>query len=95
VAHLVTYLASRECKITGCGYSAVAGRYARVFLGVTKGWMAKDLDALSAEDIAAHMREINDISDFMVPTRLAEELESVSAQIKAVRWTDRSKVADE
>lgn len=83
VAHLVVYLASRECKETGCAYSAAAGRYARVFLGLSHGWYAQDVDAVTAEDIAQHMDEINDVSHFTIPTMLAEEIETVVARIKA------------
>jgi hypothetical protein len=83
VAHLVTYLASRECAVTGCTYSAMAGRYARGFLGVCDGWLSPDVSAITAEDIGRHIDEINSPTSFMIPTLLTEEIEAVVARIKA------------
>src|SRR5262249_22547490 len=34
-----TYLASRDCAITGSAFQACAGQYSRVFIGVTDGWL--------------------------------------------------------
>lgn len=38
VVGLVTFLASRACEFTHRNYSACAGRYARVFVGLGGGW---------------------------------------------------------
>jgi NAD(P)-dependent dehydrogenase (short-subunit alcohol dehydrogenase family) len=83
VAHLVTYLASRESAVSGCAYSAMAGRYARVFLGVSHGWLSPDVSAVTAEEIGRHFEEINSTARFTVPGMLAEEIESVVERIKA------------
>jgi NAD(P)-dependent dehydrogenase (short-subunit alcohol dehydrogenase family) len=52
VVPMVTYLASRACESSHQIYSACAGRYARVFVGVGDGWLS-DADATpTADDIA-------------------------------------------
>ena len=40
VVPMVVYLASRACTITHQNYSACAGRFARVFVGLGEGWVA-------------------------------------------------------
>ena len=40
VVPLVVFLASRACDFTHRNYSACAGRYARVFVGLGDGWLA-------------------------------------------------------
>jgi NAD(P)-dependent dehydrogenase (short-subunit alcohol dehydrogenase family) len=40
VVPLVTFLASSACDFTHRNYSACAGRYARVFMGLGRGWVA-------------------------------------------------------
>ena len=40
VVPLVTFLASSACTFTHRNYSAAAGRYARVFVGLSEGWLA-------------------------------------------------------
>jgi NAD(P)-dependent dehydrogenase (short-subunit alcohol dehydrogenase family) len=82
VAPMVTYLASRECTLTGHSYSAVAGRYSRVFLGVSEGWMADDPYAVSAEDIASHLEQINATDDFRIFPSVVDELEAVADRIR-------------
>lgn len=74
VVPLVTFLASRACTFTHRNYSACAGRYARVFVGLSKGWLA-DADAEpTAEDIAAHLDEISSTDTFIVPSSIVDEV---------------------
>jgi len=81
VAHLVTYLASAACTVSGRAYSAAAGRYARVFVGVSKGWFENDGANVNAEAIARHFDEINDVGAFDIPTSLIDEIEEIVARI--------------
>lgn len=81
VAHMVTYLASRECAVNGHSYSAVAGRYARAFLGVSEGWLAGEGEPVSAERIADHLAQIDDTTRFAIPTSLVAELQIVGARL--------------
>ena len=73
VAHLVAYLVSRECEFTGEAYSALRGRYGRVFVGVADGWLTRKNDEVSVDAISAHMLQIRDISHHTVPKWLFEE----------------------
>jgi hypothetical protein len=72
-----TYLASSACTVNGEAFSAVAGRYSRVFVGVTKGWLSETDSFPTAEDFAAHLDEIEDRSEFVVPKSIYDELAAV------------------
>jgi NAD(P)-dependent dehydrogenase (short-subunit alcohol dehydrogenase family) len=67
-APLVAYLAHPECAASGEVYTAGAGRFARLFLAVTPGWVADG--APSMEDVARHWEEIGDETGYLVPTDL-------------------------
>jgi NAD(P)-dependent dehydrogenase (short-subunit alcohol dehydrogenase family) len=67
VAPMVAYLAHEECPVTGEIYAAGAGRFARIFLGSTPGYVDT---AATPEDIAAHWAEINDETGYVVPANL-------------------------
>jgi NAD(P)-dependent dehydrogenase (short-subunit alcohol dehydrogenase family) len=77
VVPMITLLASRECPVTGEAYSCVAGRFARVVLGVTGGWVAPSVEGLTAEDLAAHLDEIRDQSRIDTPDSMVELFEHV------------------
>jgi NAD(P)-dependent dehydrogenase (short-subunit alcohol dehydrogenase family) len=55
-----TYLASRECAVSGEAYEAGAGHFSRVFLGVTRGWLCEADTVPGPEDIGAHLGQIRD-----------------------------------
>ena len=67
-APLVAYLAHPDCTASGEVYTAGAGRFARVFLAVTPGWVADG--SPSMEDVARHWEEIGDESGYVVPADL-------------------------
>jgi NAD(P)-dependent dehydrogenase (short-subunit alcohol dehydrogenase family) len=67
-APLVAYLAHPECTANGEVYTAGAGRFARLFLAVTPGWVAEG--APSMEDVARHWEEIGDEAGYVVPADL-------------------------
>jgi NAD(P)-dependent dehydrogenase (short-subunit alcohol dehydrogenase family) len=69
VAPLVAYLAHESCPVNGEIYAAGAGRFARVFVAQSPGWVDPSGDA-SVEDVAAHWAEINDESGYVVPADL-------------------------
>ena len=77
VSPLVAYLASAACTVSGEAFSAGGGRYARVFIGVASGWLSPGTAAASAEDIAAHLDDMEDLSDFAVPGSAWEELRDI------------------
>jgi NAD(P)-dependent dehydrogenase (short-subunit alcohol dehydrogenase family) len=72
VVPLVTYLASEECATTHGLYSAAGGRYARVFAGLTPGWVGGP-NATAAEDIAAHVDDITALDGYIVPLSVQDE----------------------
>jgi len=74
VTPLVTYLASEDCEVTHEIYSVGGGRFARIFVGVTPGWVAGKGKVVSAEDVQAHLEKIRDTSDYKIPSNIGEEL---------------------
>jgi len=72
VAPLVALLCSRDCNFTSEIITAGGGRFARVFLGLARGWYSGPVPA-SPEELAAHMAEIMDTNDFLVPKSSLEE----------------------
>jgi hypothetical protein len=74
VVPLVVYLASRDCTLNKHYYSAAAGRFARVFVGLAEGWLADRDATLAAEDIASHLDEISATDDFTIPASSTDEI---------------------
>ena len=83
IAALVAYLCSDECDISGEAFSACNGRYARVFVGIAEGWLAADETDVTAEQIADHMRQIRDLSNWSAPNWLFDEVREVVQRIAA------------
>lgn len=73
VTPLAVYLASEAAPAGNGIYSAVGGRYARIFLGVTRGWYGPRDTPASVEDVAAHIGEIEDRGHYTVPGCLIDE----------------------
>jgi NAD(P)-dependent dehydrogenase (short-subunit alcohol dehydrogenase family) len=74
VVPIVVYLASRACTGSHQLFSAVAGRYARVFLGLGEGWLADRDREPTADDVAAHIAEIAATEPHSVPSSVADEI---------------------
>ena len=74
VVPMVTYLASRNCTFTHRNYSACAGRYARVFVGLGDGWLADAEIEPAAEDIERHLDDISALGTFIVPDSIVDEV---------------------
>jgi NAD(P)-dependent dehydrogenase (short-subunit alcohol dehydrogenase family) len=74
VVPLVSYLASRECTVNKHFFSAAAGRFARVFVGLGEGWRADRDETITAEDIAAHLDEISSTDGFTIPKSSTDEI---------------------
>lgn len=81
VVPLVTFLASKDCGITHHNYSACAGRFARVFLGLSDGWVAQPGTLPSADDVAAHIDEISATVSFTVPASIFDEVLGVCERL--------------
>jgi len=69
VAPLVAYLAHEECPVSGEIYAAGAGRFARIFLATTDGYV-HDTAGPTIEDVARHWPAINDETSYHVPSDL-------------------------
>jgi len=83
VSPLVALLASPACPVTGEAFSAAAGRFARVFIGVTDGWTHPPLTPASAESILEHWDEVEDRSNFVVPGSVFDEFDAIAASLRA------------
>jgi NAD(P)-dependent dehydrogenase (short-subunit alcohol dehydrogenase family) len=59
VTPLVVFLASRQCEANGQTFSSVLGRYARGYFGMVDGWISPGDEIPSAEDILAHVDEVD------------------------------------
>jgi len=71
VTPVVAYLAHETCAVSGEVYSVGGGRVARIFIGVTPGYVNP---ALSAEDVAANLDAIRAEDGYAVPGSLTDEL---------------------
>ena len=71
VTPVVAFLAHEDVPVSGEVYSVGGGRVARVFTGVTKGFVDHELTAESVRD---HFDRIQDVDGFEVPGNLNEEL---------------------
>jgi len=67
VAPMAAYLAHEDCPVSGEIYAAGAGRFSRIFLATTPGFVT---EAPTIEDVADHWAAINDESDYDVPNDL-------------------------
>ena len=68
VAPMVAYLAHEDCPVSGEIYAAGGGRFARLFLAITEGYV--DTDGATIEDVADHWAAINDETGYTVPADL-------------------------
>jgi NAD(P)-dependent dehydrogenase (short-subunit alcohol dehydrogenase family) len=81
VVPMVVFLASRACAFSHQNYSACAGRFARVFVGLGQGWFAEKDSNPTADDIAARLDEVSATEPFTVPGSIFEEVFGVAAQL--------------
>ena len=86
IAPIVSYLCSSAATVTGEAFAAGCGRFARVFVGETQGWVAPDLDHATAESVAEHLDEIRSLDGYAVPAHLYEEIELFA---RAMGWTEQ------
>lgn len=81
VVPMVVFLASRACELTHHHFSAGAGRYARVFQGLTEGWLADGADPPTADDIAAHLPEVTSTERYSIPGSMVDEVFDLWARL--------------
>jgi NAD(P)-dependent dehydrogenase (short-subunit alcohol dehydrogenase family) len=78
------YLVSSRCALNGQAVSALAGRYARTSLAVTRGWLRADVAGISAEDFEDSLDSVIDPATLTETGSLGAELEEVIARVRAL-----------
>jgi NAD(P)-dependent dehydrogenase (short-subunit alcohol dehydrogenase family) len=80
VAPLMAFLAHEACPVNGELYTAGAGRFARIFIASTPGYVAA---GATVEDVAEHWDEINRERGYVVPRDLPDWSASFLAHLQA------------
>jgi NAD(P)-dependent dehydrogenase (short-subunit alcohol dehydrogenase family) len=80
VAPLVAFLAHEACPVNGELFAAGAGRFARIFIASTPGYVAT---APTVEDVAEHWDEIVSEEGYVVPRDLPDWSTSFLAHLQA------------
>ncbi len=83
VTPLVTYLCSEKCELTHEIFDVGGGRYARVFVGMAKGWVAPKGKVPAAEDVFEHIDVIRDREGYTIPDSIADETKAVAEALKS------------
>lgn len=81
VVPIVVYLASRACELTHHNFSACAGRFARVFVGLADGWIADPASNATAEDIATHLDQVTAAEPYTIPGSIFDEVFQTCSQL--------------
>jgi NAD(P)-dependent dehydrogenase (short-subunit alcohol dehydrogenase family) len=81
VVPIVVFLASRDCALTHHVFSACAGRFARVFVGLARGWLADPGSAPAADDIAEHLEQVAAAEPHTIPTSIFDEVADFCARL--------------
>jgi NAD(P)-dependent dehydrogenase (short-subunit alcohol dehydrogenase family) len=81
VVPMVVYLASRACELSHHSFSACAGRFARVFVGLGDGWVAEPDTIPTAEDIAERLDRIAAAEPYLIPNSIFDEVFRVCDQL--------------
>jgi NAD(P)-dependent dehydrogenase (short-subunit alcohol dehydrogenase family) len=71
VAPMAAFLAHEDCPVSGEIYAAGAGRFARIFIASTPGYVHAAAGP-TIEDVAEHWATINDETGYYIPTDLTD-----------------------
>ena len=82
VTPLVTYLCSEKCELTHEIFDVGGGRYARIFVGMAKGWVAPKDSVPSPEDIFENMDRIRELEGYSVPETIIDETKAIAEALK-------------
>ena len=72
VAPMAAFLAHEACPVSGEVYLAGAGRFARIFVAATDGYLHPDAATPSIDDVAKNWETINDEAGYYVPSSLMD-----------------------
>jgi NAD(P)-dependent dehydrogenase (short-subunit alcohol dehydrogenase family) len=78
VTGIVAYLASEGCDLTHEVYSVGGGRVARVFVGLTQGWLAGKGVSPTPEEVVANLDQIRDEADYLIPMAATDEMRALA-----------------
>jgi NAD(P)-dependent dehydrogenase (short-subunit alcohol dehydrogenase family) len=81
VVPLVVFLASAACGLTHQAFSACAGRFARVFAGLSDGWLAEAGSTPRAEDIVANLDAVTAAEPHTIPDSILDEVTQVCGRL--------------
>ncbi len=82
VTPLVTYLCSEQCDLSHQIFSVGGGRYARMFVGLNKGWFAGPDAKPSAEEVHGHIDQIRNPDGYIIPDSAGDELKLMLEMLK-------------
>jgi NAD(P)-dependent dehydrogenase (short-subunit alcohol dehydrogenase family) len=82
VTPLSVYLVSEQCELTHEIFDVGGGRYARIFIGMNQGWAKGPGQPASVEEIAANLDQIRDVSDYIIPSGIGDEMKMVAELMK-------------
>jgi NAD(P)-dependent dehydrogenase (short-subunit alcohol dehydrogenase family) len=88
VAPMVAFLAHEDCPVSGEIYAAGAGRFARIFVAETEGYVHAAAGP-TIEDIARNWATINDETGYSVPADLITWSTAFTAHLRPSRDTAR------
>jgi NAD(P)-dependent dehydrogenase (short-subunit alcohol dehydrogenase family) len=74
VTPLACYLVSEACTLTHEVFSVGGGRYARVFVGLARGWVAGKGSHPGLEDVRDHIKDIMDTEGYTIPASINDEM---------------------
>jgi NAD(P)-dependent dehydrogenase (short-subunit alcohol dehydrogenase family) len=72
VAPMVAYLSHESCAMSGEVFVAGAGRFARLFVGATEGYLHPGIVGATVDDVAANLAAIKDEAGYYVPANLMD-----------------------
>ena len=82
VTPMVVYLVSEQCQLSHEIFSAGGGRYARMFVGLSRGWVKSPGGKASSEEIENHIDQIRDPEGYIIPGSVADEMKAMMEAFK-------------
>jgi NAD(P)-dependent dehydrogenase (short-subunit alcohol dehydrogenase family) len=81
VTPLSIYLVSETCQLTHEIFDVGGGRYARVFIGMTPGWVKGPGQPATVEEIAANIETIRNPEGYVIPDSIAGEMQAIAKSL--------------
>jgi len=81
VVPIVVYLASATNTLSHHNFSAGAGRFARVFVGLADGWVAEARNPPTADDIAENLDAVVAAEPYIIPGSIFDEVTRICTQL--------------